>query len=95
MYRTTDGGKTWTRVLATDGATGASDVYFDYQDPQVAYALVGGGVGAAQTAAQTSAPGTGAYKSTDGGTSWKLLAGGAPSGNTNGRISLRTTRRST
>jgi photosystem II stability/assembly factor-like uncharacterized protein len=82
VYRTNDGGKTWTRVLQTDGSAGASDVYFDYQDPQVAYALVGGGFGAApQTAAQTSAPGTGAYKSTDGGATWKAVSGsGLPNG---------------
>ncbi len=30
MYRTTDGGRTWTRVLPADGSSGASDVYLDY-----------------------------------------------------------------
>src|SRR3954447_24855148 len=38
VYRTTDGGRAWTRVLPTDGSAGASDVYLDYGDPQVAFA---------------------------------------------------------
>jgi photosystem II stability/assembly factor-like uncharacterized protein len=73
VYRTTDGGKTWTRVLPTDGSSGASDVYMDYQDPQVVYALLGGGgFGAAP---QPTAPGPGAYKSTDGGATWQPVSG--------------------
>ena len=41
VYRTTDGGRTWTRVLPPDGSAGASDVYLDYGDPQIVYALLG------------------------------------------------------
>ena len=41
VYRSTDGGRTWTRVLPTDGSSGASDVYLDYRDPQIVYALLG------------------------------------------------------
>ena len=38
VYRSTDGGGTWTRVLPADGSSGASDVYLDYGDPQIVYA---------------------------------------------------------
>src|SRR5262249_38766035 len=47
VYRTTDGGRSWTRVLPTDGSAGASDVYLDYPDPQIAFALLTAGAGAA------------------------------------------------
>src|SRR5262245_55733371 len=40
VYRSTDGGRNWTRVLPTDGASGASDVYLDYGDSRFAYALL-------------------------------------------------------
>jgi photosystem II stability/assembly factor-like uncharacterized protein len=65
VYRSTDGGKTWTRVLPADGSSGASDVYMDYADPQVVYALLG----------------SGAFKSTDGGATWQpVSAHGLPDG---------------
>jgi photosystem II stability/assembly factor-like uncharacterized protein len=62
IYRTVDGGKTWTRVLLPDGATGATDVYLDYGDPQIAYALLAGGQG------------PGAWKSADGGATWQAVS---------------------
>ena len=65
VYRTTDGGRTWTRVLPADGSSGATDVYMDYQDPQVAYAVLT----------------TGAFKSTDGGATWQPVSShGLPDG---------------
>jgi photosystem II stability/assembly factor-like uncharacterized protein len=75
VYRTADGGRSWTRVLPTDGSAGASDVYLDYGDPQITYALVGGG-GAPQ-----APPSTGAYKSVDAGVTWAPVGGrGLPDG---------------
>ena len=75
VYRSTDGGRTWTRVLPVDGSVPASDVYIDYADPQVTYALLGtaGAPGAGPPPA--AAAGSGAYKSTDGGATWKPVAG--------------------
>lgn len=80
VYRTTDGGRTWAHVLPTEGSSGASDVYMDYADPQVVYALLGsgGGFGAAP---QPAVPGSGAYRSRDGGATWQpVSARGLPDG---------------
>src|SRR4029078_2067570 len=73
VYRSTDGGRAWARVLPADGSAGESDVYLDYQDPQIVFALLtaGGGAGAPQAAAA----GTGVYKSADGGAAWQPIAG--------------------
>src|SRR3954470_11484885 len=81
VYRTTDGGRSWTRVLPAEGTAGATDVYLDYQDPQMVYALLTGGGAAA-------APSTGAYRSSDRGATWQPVAGrGLPDG---ARISAMT-----
>lgn len=72
IYRTQDGGQTWTRVLWVNATTGGSDVAFDPQDPSIAYAgtfdylrrpwtFRGGGVG------------SGLWRSTDGGATWTRL----------------------
>jgi photosystem II stability/assembly factor-like uncharacterized protein len=79
LYRTTDGGKTWERVLHISDETGVSEVRFDPRDPQTMYAtayqrrrhvwtLVNGG------------PESGVYKSTDGGSNWRRIDNGLPGG---------------
>jgi photosystem II stability/assembly factor-like uncharacterized protein len=86
VYKTTDGGKTWKQVLKVDEWTGANEVHVDPHDPDVLYAstyqrhrkvwtLIDGG------------PGSGIYKSTDGGETWKKLTNGLPAGDL-GRIGL-------
>jgi photosystem II stability/assembly factor-like uncharacterized protein len=84
VYRTTDGGRTWTRVLPTDGSAGASDVYMDYYDPQIVFALLtaGAALPAAPALPQpATGPGTGVFKSTDGGATWTSVGGrGLPDG---------------
>ena len=84
VYRSTDGGRAWTRVLPADGSSGASDVWIDYGDPQVVYALLSAGAAppAAAGAPQgATASGTGLHKSTDGGVSWQPVNGrGLPDG---------------
>jgi len=77
VYKTTDGGATWSRALHISDDTGITDLVFDTQDPDVLYAaayqrrrqvgqLIGGG------------PEAGIYKSTDAGKSWRELTNGLP-----------------
>ncbi len=77
LYKTEDGGKTWTRVLNVDDWTGVSDLAFDPRNPDVIYAtsyqrarrvwtLIDGG------------PGSAIWKSKDAGKTWKKLTNGLP-----------------
>jgi photosystem II stability/assembly factor-like uncharacterized protein len=79
VFRTTDGGKTWEQVLTVDQNTGCSDIAMDPNNPHVLLA----GMWQLQltTWNRTSGgPGSGLFKSTDGGATWKRLTGhGLPS----------------
>ncbi len=86
VYKTTDGGATWTKSLYVDTLTGAVDLVMDPTNPNTLYAATyqrlrtpccfnGGG------------PGSGIYKTTDGGATWHRLSGGLPTGDI-GRIGL-------
>ena len=79
VFRTTDGGKTWKKVLYKDENTGAVDLAFEPGNPNVIYAALW------QTRRPpwnvyppSNGPGGGLYKSTDGGNTWQQLAGGFP-----------------
>ena len=80
LYKTTDGGRSWKKVLGDDQWTGVTDIVIDPRNPQVLYAatwdrhrtvaaLMGGG------------PGTAIYRSDDGGEQWTKLANGLPKSN--------------
>jgi photosystem II stability/assembly factor-like uncharacterized protein len=89
VFRSTDGGRTWTKVLYKDPDTGAIDLAADPADPQVVYAAL---YQARRTPWEqyppNEGPGSGLYKSTDGGASWAPLTGhGLPAGPL-GRIGL-------
>ncbi len=72
IFRTTDGGKTWEKVLSKDENTGGIDVAFDPNNPNILF-------GALWQARRTSwgmssgGPGSGLYRSNDGGSTWKRL----------------------
>jgi photosystem II stability/assembly factor-like uncharacterized protein len=86
LYKTTDGGASWSCILSAGEYTGVNDVVIDPRDPQVLYAathqrmrnvavLINGG------------PESGIHKSTDGGTTWRKLTRGLPKEDM-GRIGL-------
>ncbi len=86
LYKTTDRGETWRAVLQVDENTGVTDVEFDPRNPDVLYAatyerrrsvwaLLAGG------------PGSGVYKSVDGGETWREVTDGLPDGDM-GKIGL-------
>jgi photosystem II stability/assembly factor-like uncharacterized protein len=89
VYRSTDGGATWTPVLTVDEHTGVTDLEFAPDDPSVVYAatfqrrrhvwgyMAGG-------------PGSGIWKSEDGGVTWRKATRGLPSGDM-GKIGLAVT----
>ena len=77
LYRSRDGGKTWERVLAVSDSTGAVDVEFQPGNPNVLYASMWRGERKPWTIISGAREG-GLYKSTDGGTTWRKLAGGLP-----------------
>jgi len=91
LFKTTNGGESWTRVLYVDEDTGVTDVAIDPDDPNVLYAASyqrrrtgccfnGGG------------PGSGLWKTEDGGNTWaRLSEGGLPPG-TYGRIAVAVAR---
>ena len=91
VYKTTDGGMNWSQVLFVDEHTGAIDMVMDPNDPQTLFTAMyqrqrtawgynGGG------------PGSGIYRSTDGGATWVELTDGLPAGD-KGRIGLDVYRR--
>ena len=77
IFRSTDGGKTFDKVLYRDENTGGIDVVIDPSNPRVVYAaLWEQRMGPWENGVFTG-PGSGVYKSTDGGTTWKPLNLGA------------------
>ena len=78
LYKTTNGGETWTRVLYVSDYTGVNEIHMDPRDPDTLYAsayqrfrrvwtLIDGG------------PESAIYKSTDAGQSWRKITKGLPS----------------
>ncbi len=94
VYKTGDGGKSWSQVLKINDDTGVTDIAIDPASPDILYAAAyerrrtpfgfnGGG------------PGSAIYKTTDGGATWKKLTKGLPyeNGGDTGRIGLEVYRK--
>ena len=78
IYRSADGGKTWTLVLKGETATsGASDLSMDPVNPRVLYAAMWDHQ-RVPWQVRSGGPGSGIWKSTDGGDTWKRLTSGLP-----------------
>ena len=78
VYRSTDGGRTFEKVLSKDENTGASDLEFDPKNPDIVYAcLWEQRQGPWENGAWAGTTG-GIFKSTDGGTTWRQLTKGLP-----------------
>jgi photosystem II stability/assembly factor-like uncharacterized protein len=78
VFRSTDGGQSWEKVLYKDDNTGAVALAFDPADQQTVYAdLLASRQGPWENGAWQG-PGSGLYKSTDGGTTWRQLTRGLP-----------------
>lgn len=83
LYRTADGGKTWTRTLAIDEWTGVIDISIDPLNPKTVYAAgyhFESPPGATRPSGYKirSGPGSGIYKSTDAGVTWRKVTRGLP-----------------
>ncbi len=79
VFRSRDGGKTWQKVLFKNNDVGAIDLVIDPVNSQVVYAALWNTRRPPWYTYQPSnGPGGGVFKSTDGGSTWKQLAGGLP-----------------
>ena len=78
VYRTTDGGKTWERVLYKDENTGAIQVTIDPNNSNIIYADMWAGRQGPWENGAWNGKESGLFKSTDGGTTWKRLTTGLP-----------------
>ncbi|HSF99610.1 MAG TPA: hypothetical protein VLA20_00710 [Vicinamibacterales bacterium] len=93
VYKTTDGGRTWTRSLSVEANgkhIGVVDVAMDPKNPSVLYAAAYDKVRRPWTFAE-GGPGSAVYKTTDAGRTWTKLGGGLPEGLL-GRIGLSVSR---
>jgi len=87
IFRTTDGGKSWQKVLFRDEKTGGIDVVFDPNNSSIVYAALWE-VYRTPYSLNSGGPGSGLYKSEDGGVTWKHLEGHGLPGGVLGRIAV-------
>jgi len=87
IFRTRDGGKTWEKVLYKDAKSGGIDVALDPSNANIVFAALWQ---ARRTpwSMDSGGPGSGLYKSIDGGTTWKELKGHGLPETTIGRIGV-------
>jgi photosystem II stability/assembly factor-like uncharacterized protein len=78
LFRSTDGGTTFQKVLYKDENTGAIDVVMDPADANVIYCALWEARQGPWENGQFSGPGSGLFKSTDGGTTWRKIGIGLP-----------------
>jgi photosystem II stability/assembly factor-like uncharacterized protein len=92
IFRSTDGGKTFEKVLYRDENTGGIDVVIDPSSPETVYAALWAARQGPWENGDFRGTTSGVFKSTDGGTTWKQLTGGLPPKETLSRVGLEVCR---
>ena len=87
LFKTTDGGETWKKVLYVSDRVGVVEVVMDPRDRETLYAVAWERDRKAWNNVENG-PGSGVYKTTDGGVTWERLSNGFPGGEHIGRIGL-------
>ncbi|MEL7497879.1 MAG: hypothetical protein AAFN77_09730 [Planctomycetota bacterium] len=87
VFKTTDGGKTWKKVLYESDMVGANDILIDPKNPSNMYASMWFRI-RRPWSDPLPGPGGGIYKSTDGGDSWMRVYKGLPERDRTGRIGI-------
>jgi len=87
VFRTTDGGKTWSRVLFTDENSGCAEIAIDPNNSNILFA----GMWPLEIRTwgrYSGGPGSGLFKSTDGGVTWRKLTGNGLPTRTTGKVTV-------
>ena len=90
LFKTTDGGRSWTKILYIDEKTGAYDLVLDPKEPNTLYCTTWERIRLKWNDPRTyeTTSGTGIWKSTDGGKNWKKIIKGLPAPNKLGRTGI-------
>ena len=90
VYKTTDGGKTWEKVLFIDEKTGAIDLVMDPSDPNTLYAATWQRIRKKWNDPRNEPDynGSGIFRTTDGGENWESINNGLPEAKYRGRIGI-------
>jgi photosystem II stability/assembly factor-like uncharacterized protein len=90
LFKTTDGGKNWTKILYADENTGVYDLVLDPKDPNTLYCTTWERMRLKWNDPRTyeTTLNNGIWKSTDAGKSWKKINEGLPAPNMRGRIGI-------
>lgn len=86
VYKTTDGGKTWNKVLYSNETTGCADLFMDPKNPNTLYASMWE-FRRTPWSFNSGGPNSALYKSTDGGKNWNKIHNDFPEGDL-GRIAI-------
>ncbi len=87
VYRSTDGGLTWEKKLFVNDSVGVIDLVINPENPDTVFAATWERIRRPYTR-RYGGPGSGVWRSSDGGDTWTKLGGGLPAGNQTGRMGI-------
>ncbi len=87
VYKTTDGGRSWNKILGNDDKTGCIDLSMDPSDPNIIYASMWNRI-RKRWSDPVPEDNDHIYKTTDGGKTWKPITSGLPETKNTGRIGI-------